>query len=634
MKNYTTLILFCFAMATSVSAQQDVELTNLRDLNTEHLEFCPVPWGNGVVFTSSKSNRFLKCPSDNPGEYTDLYFAKRNADGSFVEKQTLSGKINGKYNDGAATFNALGNKMIFSRNNLNGRNQYDVIDLKLYSADLENGQWVNVQELPFNNDEWSTCHPTLSSDGTLLLFASNRPGSVGGSMDIWGSRFVNGQWSEPFNLGPQINTDSTEVFPFLDSEGHLFFSSNGHGGKGGLDLFVATADDSGTWTLVGNLGEPFNTTADDVNFVPLSDGTEGYWASSGGPDSKGLDDLYYFKRTPKPIEAIVVVVDEITGERLGNATINIKTTGFDDILSNLYTKKMAPLSLNTDLNGAVKFSVLPKAKYNILAEKEGYETATRSPSASELTAQPEFIIPLRRKVYQATLLGLVADLNTKAPIGLPNVKLKDKTTGEIIELIGNGNGEFSRLINCDHEYEVMAAKDGYEDSEWLPVAFDVNRCKENGEASVTVYLNRRLIVYFRPIFFDFDKYYIRKPDAVSTLDSITQILKQFPSLKVNLIGNCDARGSFSYNDVLGDNRAKSTKNYLVKNGISADRITTNSLGERKPINECKDDVYCTEEKHQANRRVDVIPVEHNEKGVEFRTMEVRTFTSEKEPNSR
>ncbi|GAB4247539.1 MAG: hypothetical protein Kow0027_09350 [Saprospiraceae bacterium] len=631
MKNYITLIILGFAMAQVVSAQQEVELTNLRDINTEHLEFSPIPWGDGIVFTSSKSNRFLKCPADNAGEYTDLFYAKRNEDGSFTDKQALKGKVNGKYNDGAATFNTLGNKMIFTRNNLNGRNEYDVIDLKLYTADLEDGQWVNVQELPFNSDEWSTCHPTLSSDGTLLLFASNRPGSVGGSMDIWGSRLVDGQWTEPFNLGPEVNTDSTEIFPYLDSEGNLFFSSKGHGGAGGLDIFAATADDSGNWSLAGGIGEPFNTAADDVNFVSINDGTEGYWASSGGPESQGLDDIYYFKRTPQPIEAVVVVIDEITGERLGSATVNVETTGFDDVLSNLYAKGIEPLNLTTDTEGSTKFGVLPKAKYNILAEKEGYEPATRTPTTAELTENPEYIIPLRKKVYLAKLTGIVADANTKARIPLANIKLRDKTTGEVIELIGNGNGEFTREINCDHEYEVMAAKESYDDSEWLPVAFDVNQCKEKGEVSVTIYLNRKIIVYFRPIFFDFDKYYIRKPDATATLDTIAQIMKQYPSLKVNLIGNCDARGRTEYNDVLGDNRAKSSKRYLVSKGISADRITTNSLGERKPINECGDNVYCTETKHQANRRVDVIPVEYNEPGVEFRTMDVKVFASGEEP---
>lgn len=632
MKNYITLITFlCIAMV-SMAQTQDVELTNLRAINSENLEFSPIPWGDGIIFTSSKSNRFLKCPAENSGEYTDLFYAKRNEDGSFGEKEALKGKVNGKYNDGVATFNTLGNKMIFTRNNLNGRNEYDVIDLKLYSADLENGQWVNVQELPFNSDEWSTCHPTLSNDGTLLLFASNRPGSVGGSMDIWGSRLVDGQWSEPFNLGPDVNTDSTEIFPYLDGSGNLFFSSKGHGGSGSLDIFAATADDNGNWNLAGNIGEPFNTAADDVNFVTINDGTEGYWASSGGPQSQGLDDIYYFNRTPKPIEAIVVVIDEITGERLGSATVNVETTGFDDVLSNLYAKGIEPLNLTTDSKGATNFGVLPLAKYSILAEKEGYESATRMPTTAELTAQPEYIIPLRRKVYKATLTGIVADLNTKERIPLANIKLRDKTTGEMIDLIGNGNGEFTREINCDHQYEVMATKEGYDASEWIPVAFDVNQCKEKGAVSVTIYLNRRLIVYFRPIFFDFDKYYIRKPDATSTLDTIVGILKQYPSLKVNLTGNCDARGTTPYNDVLGDNRANSTKRYLVANGIDEARITTNSLGERKPINECGDNVYCTETKHQANRRVDVVPVEHQEQGVEFRVMEVRTFTSDEKPN--
>ncbi|GIV30896.1 MAG: hypothetical protein KatS3mg029_0247 [Saprospiraceae bacterium] len=626
MRNFLPLIMILSMLAIHPAFGQGVELTNIEKLNTDHLEFNPVPWGDGIIFTSSKSNRFLKCPSDNPGEYTDLVYARRNPDGTFGERVALRGKINGKYNDGAATFNTLGNKMIFTRNDMKGRNQYDVIDLKLYSADLVDSQWVNIEPLPFNGDEWSTCHPTLSPDGTLLIFSSNRPGSTGGSMDLWASRYENGQWSEPFNLGPSVNTDSTEIFPYLDENGILYFASNGHGGMGGLDLFAATQDANGAWSLAGNLGQPFNTPADDVSFVPLNNGTEGYWASAGGPNGKGLDDIYYFKRVPQPVEAIVLVVDSLTGQPIGQATVMLETTGFETTLDNLYKANVEPQNNLTDAQGLSKFSVLPGATHRLLVEKEGYESVERNPTTANLTSQPQYVVKLRRKVYMAKLTGIVAELNTKDRIPLANVKLRNKTTGETTELITDGNGQFTTEINCDHQYEVIASKDGYQTSEVTPVTLDEEACKKKGEASVTVYLNKPLIVYFRPIFFDFDKYNIRKPDAAATLDTIAQILQKYPTLRVHLTGNCDARGPTPYNDRLGLNRAESAKRYLVQKGVAANRIETESLGERKPINRCTDGVYCTETEHQANRRVDVIPLEHQEKGVEFRTMEVRIIS--------
>ncbi len=626
MRNFLPLIMILSMLAIHPAFGQGVELTNIEKLNTDHLEFNPVPWGDGIIFTSSKSNRFLKCPSDNPGEYTDLFYARRNPDGTFGERVALRGKINGKYNDGAATFNTLGNKMIFTRNDMKGRNQYDVIDLKLYSADLVDSQWVNIEPLPFNGDEWSTCHPTLSPDGTLLIFSSNRPGSTGGSMDLWASRYENGQWSEPFNLGPSVNTDSTEIFPYLDENGILYFASNGHGGMGGLDLFAATQDANGAWSLAGNLGQPFNTPADDVSFVPLNNGTEGYWASAGGPNGKGLDDIYYFKRVPQPVEAIVLVVDSLTGQPIGQATVMLETTGFETTLDNLYKANVEPQNNLTDAQGLAKFSVLPGATHRLLVEKEGYESVERNPTTANLTSQPQYVVKLRRKVYMAKLTGIVAELNTKDRIPLANVKLRNKTTGETTELITDGNGQFTTEINCDHQYEVIASKDGYQTSEVTPVTLDEEACKKKGEASVTVYLNKPLIVYFRPIFFDFDKYNIRKPDAAATLDTIAQILQKYPTLRVHLTGNCDARGPTPYNDRLGLNRAESAKRYLVQKGVAANRIETESLGERKPINRCTDGVYCTETEHQANRRVDVIPLEHQEKGVEFRTMEVRIIS--------
>ena len=630
MKNTIPLLMFLSITICGNSFAQNDSLVNIKQINTEELDFSPVPYGNGVIYTSSKSNRFLQCPSENPGHYTDLYYAERNEAGKFGERESLKGKVKGKYNDGTATLNALGNNMIFTRNSLNGRNAMDSILLKIYSADLEGDVWTNVTELPFNSDDWSTCHPTLSNDGTRLIFSSNRDGAMNGSMDLYESRFENGDWSEPVNLGPGVNTKGNEIFPFLDDKGNLFYSTNGRGGNGQLDIFAAQADNNGNWNTVGTIGSPCNSSDDEVAFVPLKNGTEGYLATANRQGGKGLDDIYYWKRSPDPLPAVIVVVDEATGERLPGATVNVNPTKLGSTLDKIYGEGEVfanhPLNLTTGDDGSVAIGVVRNSEYSIDVSLADYEPANRTPSTSDLTAQAEYIIPIKRKHYTAKLTGLVYDKDSGNPIPLSDIKLVDKTTGKTITIKTDGSGEFSSESDCDHLYEITATAAGYDGNTITLDNFEMD-CKKNGEVHVKIPLQRAEVVYLEPIYFDFDKYYIRKGDAQDTLDLPVIILNKYPSLRIDLSGHCDARGPVSYNDILGDNRAKSAKRYLVKKGIAEDRMTTSDFGERKPINNCVDNVYCPEPAHQLNRRVDVTPLGHNEVGVDFKTRPINTDVS-------
>jgi len=627
MKNIIPLLLLLTVTLCGTSFAQTDSLTNIKQINTEELDFSPVPYGNGVIYTSSKSNRFLQCPAENSGHYNNLYYAERKPGGTFGERVALKGKVNGKYNDGTATFNALGNKMIFTRNNLNGRNAQDSILLKLYTADLEGDIWTNVTELPFNSDDWSSCHPALSNDGTLLIFASDRDGAMNGSMDLYASRFENGAWSAPVNLGPDVNTIGNEIFPYLDEKGNLFYSTNGRGGNGQLDIFAAQADVNGKWETVGNIGAPFNSSDDDVAFVPLNNGTEGYLATANRSGGKGLDDIYYWKRSPEPLPAVIVVIDEATGERLPGATVNVNPTKLGSTLDKIYGEGELfanhPLYLTTDENGSAAIQVVPNSEYSINVNLADYESANRTPSTAELTAQPEYVIPIKRKHYTAKLTGIVFDKDSGAPIPLAGIKLLDKNTGQIITIKTDGSGEFTSEIDCGHLYEITASAAGYDANTISLDNFELD-CKKNGEVQVKIPLQRALIVYLEPIFFDFDKYYIRKGDAQLTLDSLVILLNKYPSLKVNLGAHCDSRGPTGYNDILGNNRAMSAKKYLMKKGIPEERLTTSDFGERKPVNNCVDGVYCPEPAHQLNRRVDVEPISHNEVGVDFKTRPINT----------
>jgi outer membrane protein OmpA-like peptidoglycan-associated protein len=636
------LLLLSLATCGQLFAQQQVEFKNIKEVNSERLDFAPVPFGEGIIFTSSKSNRFLQCPSDNAGDYTDVYYAPKNQDGTFGEKKLLKGGINGKYNDGATTFSPDGKKMIFTRNNLNGPNANDTIDLKLYSADLEGETWVNVTPLPFNSDDWSTAHPALSNDGTLLVFASNRPGSMGGSMDL---RYENGVWSIPVNLGPSVNTTSSELFPFIDEMGNLFFSSNRAGGEGGLDIYAATPGMGDEWNLEGNIGMPFNQSGDDVSFVPMNGATEGYMASDrGASGAKGMDDIYYWKRTPDAILALVQVIDSTTKQPIPLAGLDIEPKKADKqsfmkygpVLDKLYGKPDVKFILeNTkmQLNGTgdpVEMMVYKGGEYTITASKSPeYKSKTKNPSTADLVEKEVYIIELAQDNPPRNLTICAVEEGTDITIPLADIKVLDKTTGKVVNLTADGGGCTNLQINCEHDYEITVSKSPYYTKtislrDLLPMV----DCKKTPDPKVKVPLEKPLIVILEPIFYDFDRYYIRKRDAAPTLDSLVIIMNKYPSLQVRLDAHADARGATSYNDILSANRANSAKKYLVKRGISADRVTTKDFGERNPVNECKDNVYCPEPAHQLNRRVDVTAVSHKEENVEFKTKDLKQMNVE------
>ncbi len=621
MKNIKPLfLLFALALGFQLSAQQGFELKNIKEINTNQLDFSPVPFGNGLIFTTAKSNRFLKCPPQNPGDYTDMKSAEKKADGSFGAPVSLTGDVNGKYNDGSTAINPAGNKMILTRNNLKGKNAHDTIDLKLYSADLDGGKWVNVTELPFNSDDWSTCHPALSKDGNLLIFSSNRPGAD--SMDLYSAKLENGVWSIPTNLGPAINTNRHELFPYLDEGNRLFFSSNRPGGSGGLDIYAAAMNGGGQWEMIGNLGTPINQSGDDVNFVSINNGTEGYFASDRShPDAKGLDDIYYWKYNPEIIDATIVVVDKETNERLTGASVEMTPTEYGNMLDKIYGGPVAMKSnLMTDRNGAVKVQVRKGTKYAILTTKSDYKSDKREVSAAEITAKPEYIIPLEKDKYYAKLIVEVVEDPSGNKIPLADIKILDKTTGKVIPLTGDGMGIATTQIDCDHEYEITASKAPYYTNTVSLKNYKLD-CKD-GEVRIKVPLKSPIIVILEPVFFDFDKYYIRKRDAQPTLDSLVIIMNRYPSLQVRLGGNTDSRGTDKYNDKLSTNRANSAKNYLIKKGIAKERIYTEQYGELKPVNNCSDEVYCPETDHQLNRRTDVAAERHMEAGIDFKSRPV------------
>jgi hypothetical protein len=294
------LFSFILLLAISVDTKaQGILIVNEDEINTSFQEYSPAFYQGGLVFiTSNPSVAKVKQSDNNTGKGTTSIFLAKPTDSTgllgkpipFAESLTTS------FYDGPLCFNGDGSMVYFTRSNLKNNKPVKAKDglvkLKIYSAKLNGAKWENIVEMPFNNKEYDFTHPSISPDGRRLYFASNRPGGFGG-MDLYVATLIDNKWSEPVNLGPKINTQKDEVFPFIHADGKVYYSSNGKARNiGGLDIYFTAKTDTG-WLVPHLLPEPINSRSDDFGLIMSADKRFGYF-SSNRASGKGDDDIYLF----------------------------------------------------------------------------------------------------------------------------------------------------------------------------------------------------------------------------------------------------------------------------------------------------------------------------------------------------
>lgn len=358
-------------------------------INSEFYDYGPSFFGNKIVFTSSRSdgNQYTKIHDWTKQTFTDLFIVSMNAEGKLEQVENFSKTINTKFNESSPVFTKDGKTMYFTRNNYNDgkkrKSDDKVILEKIYKAELVNNEWTNITELPFSNDNYKTAHPALSPDEKTLYFASNMPGSYGNSDLYKVSIDKNGKFGTPENLGPTINTEGRETFPFIDANNNLIFASDGHLGLGGLDIFEAKANGKSFEKPI-NIGKPVNSTKDDFGYVVNSENL-GFF-SSNRDGGKGFDDIYTFKICTHMLTGIIT--DAETKEILPNA----KVTLFDD--------KMTIISETiASERGIYQFKIECNKKYYVRASKETYNTNEKSFDAVSIIGTSTLDIELKRNVF-------------------------------------------------------------------------------------------------------------------------------------------------------------------------------------------------------------------------------------------
>ncbi|NML22698.1 OmpA family protein [Pseudoflavitalea sp. G-6-1-2] len=467
------------------------EPSNLGDsINSKDSEYYPTITidGKELIFTRRIN-----------GINEDFFGASRNSNG-WHKANPLNGNINTQSNEGAQNISQDGQWLIFTGCNFPG----GAGSCDLYISYLTSNGWSEPESLGprINTEAWESA-PSLSPDKKELYFASNRAGGFGGS-DLYVSRLLpNGRWGEPENLGAEINTPGEESCPFIHADNQtLYFTSNGHLGYGGDDLFISKKQPKGGWSKAVNLGYPINTIENEGSLVVSADGKTAWYASDRS-DSKGGLDIYTF---------------ELRSDIRPARTLWVKGKVYD-----IKTQKGLPSSV--ELTDLASQEVLSKVQ----TDETGHYLVT-------LPVGKDYAFNVNRKGY----------------------------------LFYSEN--FSLSNNTDSVFNI--------DIPLQPL-----------EANATMVL--------RNVFFDVNRYDL-KPESTSELDKLVVLLRDNPTIRIQLSGHTDNVGKAEDNLVLSNNRAQAVVKYLVAHGIEQQRLAFKGYGATQPVAE-----NTTEEGRAKNRRTEL-----------------------------
>ncbi len=338
--------------------------------NTKGSDWGPSLYGNKLIFVSTgdpEDSRDIKYNWDNL-PFLDLYSVDIDEYGNYSKSGIFAKNLMTSYHEGPATFDVKAKRMYFNsnRSTKGGSRKDDYNNLQIFYADFENGQWQYKGEFKYNDPRYNMRHPSIDNTGNLLFFSSDMAGGKGGNDIYYCRKDESGEWGHPINL-EEINTEGEEVFPFIASDGVLYYSSNGRGGMGELDIYMALPD-RGVYKNIENMGYPVNSSRDDFGLILDEVGMSGYF-SSNRPGGKGFDDIYKVEILYIPVQIKGVVRDRINSFEIAGARVALLDENLDTVATAISKE-----------DGEFLFPGYKQRNYRLVVTKQDYVSAEKDVS--------------------------------------------------------------------------------------------------------------------------------------------------------------------------------------------------------------------------------------------------------------
>ncbi|MFK5879753.1 MAG: OmpA family protein [Flavobacteriaceae bacterium] len=606
-----TLLLFSISFFSQES-ERLIEITNL-DVNSGYADFGVTFYKNDMVlFISSRKEDNVKLSERTRNRMQHLFFFKGliGDDGQIIFAGRYSLEKFNMFYESDISFMPDGKTIFFTLNNYIDDEYADEFKksskkthiLNIFKATIDDaGIATNITPVPINNSDYSVHNPRVSPDGKTLYYVSNSDQGFG-EEDIYKiALHEDGSYGPPKNLGPTINTKGREVFPFLSSNNVLYFSSDGHGGKGYLDIFSSKYE-NGIYNDVKNIDGNINSEYDDIAFVISPEKGIGYFSSTR--KGQGGADIFGFKIKQVECNQLVagVLKNKLDDTIISDATVQLLSNG----------KEVQ--TVQTDENGIYVFEIDCEKQYLIKVQKDAFTNAEKNFITSNVNDFQEshdlFIQPLDCK---QSITGTVLSEETLIP--LVNIELALYYKNTLLERTYSQIGglfQFEVEVECNANYEIKA-----EGINYLPTFIDittdditsgiVNAKINMKEFQDFITVRNVTMIQTDPIHFDLNDFSIRR-DAAIELNKVVEMMNNHPEIKIEVGSHTDSRAPDAYNMRLSEDRASSTMAYIISKGIDPNRIIGKGYGETQLVNKCTNGVKCSEAEHQANRRTEFVVI--------------------------
>lgn len=663
----SVLVVFAQGSGSSKSKSRDrfrekddrrypVRLENAKELNLPGTDYAPIYYDNGILFVSARGKKGPR--SERTGETFEAhYLASFDRLGALVAptKFEFNASKKSNFHEGPVAF-TRDYKMAFvtRNNNENGvlrGGQGGRATMKIYQMEYGFPDWTPPIDLPFNSDNYSCMHPSLSPDEKWLFFASDMPGGFGG-FDLYAvERLEDGNWGDPINLGPAINTEKQDLFPYMSFFGSLFFASNGRANSlGGMDIYFVNAPlKMSEEKEIVNLGEPFNSPDNDFSFVVDPEGHSGFFASERAGETYGKSDIFQFfapsgivgTGKPEVNRASINVIDEKTGLPLQGAEIRIFQPTDDGFIAgnndfydfdyvalpdkpDVFTfqlvrkdaKDMGKPDLYSNAVGAAQTEFTRYRNYLVMVSAKGYTSRDRFLVVdSDNDLNLNFKMKETPPCLRAGGVVLTAGFNTRIANAL--VRFEHRASGDIETARTTRNGEFDICLPREGDWVARVERNGFRSESYRLTAgrgapsYEEIRLKtldEGVSAAEAMPLASGLmegsVFILDKIFYEYNKATLNQ-GAVRHLDNVVEWMKNYPEMEIDLVAHTDVRGDARMNQILTDERAKNAKIYLAAKGIDENRINAYGKGETELRNHCREGAECSDEEHQQNNRLEI-----------------------------